>query len=355
MMKTNLFKSISIITDDFISKNDNSFTLSPRGSNILLFSIIDNIQKRYGIKFEIYQPGVEDLKIEFRGMIVNIVKSRDFLDFKNELRSIHFNSNVIHYNNIDLFNGKIHNSYVTTTIHTNAFLEKEEAKKWLKDSIKEIDEVVVVNTQYVKEFGDVKLIKNGIPEKIFEYCLDKRRISPQIDILFPNLNTTKKNREFAIDLIRELNKKKKYKFKLVLTGEEEELLLKNEEYEFVGKKNWGKEMNMLYRNSFITIIPSLTESCSLCALESMSSGTVVIANSIFGISDYIENNFNGYLIDVNNIEGWIERIFTLIEEPKEYLRIQQNARNTVIKEYNLERMSNEYYSMWLRLFERKNG
>lgn len=355
MMKTNLFKSISIITDNFISRIDNFFILSPRGSNILLFTVIEDIKKKYGMQFEIYQRGVKDLKIEFKGVIVNIIQSRDFFDFKNKLKAIHFKGDIIHYNNIDLFDGKIPNSNITATIHTNAFLENEEAKKWLKDSIKEMDEVVVVNTQYVKEFGDVKLIKNGISEKFFEYDSGKRKISPRIDILFPNLNTPKKNRKFAITLIKELNRKKRYKFRLLLTGEDEKLPLKKDEYEFVGEKKWGKEMNMLYRNSFITIIPSLSESCSLCSLESMSSGTPVIANNIYGISDYIKNNSNGYLISVNNLDAWVDKIFSLVEDPKEYTRIQQNARNTVIKEYNLKRMSKEYYSMWLRLFEKKNG
>lgn len=354
MMRTNSFKSISIITDNFISVQDNTLVLSPRGSNILLFSIIENILKNNNIHFEVYQSGIKDYEIDFKGISVKIVKSKNFSEFKNKLKNTQINSDIIHYNNVDLFNGKIPNSYITATIHTNAFLEKVGVKKWLKGAIKLIDEVVVVNTKYVEEFESVKLIKNGISKDIFKYDSKKRNIYPQIDILFPNLNTFKKNRDFAINLIKKLNKNKKYQFKLVLTGEREKLPLKNEEYEFVGQKNCGEEMNKLYRNSFITIIPSLSESCSLCALESMSSGTPVIANDIYGVSDYIKNNFSGYLIDINDMEKWVARIISLVEDSKEYHRIQRNARNAVVKEYNLRRMSNGYYSMWLRLFEKTN-
>lgn len=307
------------------------------------------------MQFVVYQSGTKDFETEIDGISVKSIKSSDFEDYKNKLKDIQFNTDIVHYNNIDLFNGEIPNSYITATIHTNAFLEKEEAKEWLEKNIDLMDEIVVVNTEYLKEFKSVRLIKNGISKDIFKFDSQKREISSQIDILFPNLNTPKKNREFAVNLIRELNRKSKYKFRLILTGEEEKLHLKDEEYKFVGEKNWGEEMNMLYRNAFITIIPSLSESCSLCALESMSSGTPVIANDIYGISDYIKNNDTGYLINVKNIDEWISRIFTLIEDSKEYARIQQNARNTVIKEYNLERMSKEYYSMWLRLFEKENG
>lgn len=355
MMKTNSFKSISIITDTFILVKGNSFLISPRGSNILLFSIMKEILKKSDIQFVVYQSGTKDLEIEIDGISVKIIKSNDFEDFKKKLENIQFNTDIVHYNNIDLLNGKISNSYMTATIHTNAFIEQEEAKEWLRGNIKLIDEIVVVNTEYLKEFKSVRLIKNGISKDIFKYDSQKRNMYPQIDILFPNINTPKKNRAFAVYLIRELNRKNKYKFRLVLTGEEKKLSLKDEEYTFAGQKKWGGEMNVLYRNAFITIIPSISESCSLCALESMSSGTPVIANDIYGISDYIQNNDTGYLINVKNIEEWISRIFTLIEDSKEYDRIQQNARNIVLKEYNLERVSNEYYSMWLKLFEKKNG
>lgn len=354
MMKMNSSKLITVVTESFISFKNGKPILSPRGSEILLYSIIKNILKEKNINFEVYQLGFKDLEVKFDGILVKIIKSNNFNNFKKKLRKIKFNGEIIHYNNIDLFNGKIPNSYITATIHTNVFLEKENARKWLSKHMKDIDEIIAVNKSYKREFKSVKLIKNGVSTKIFNYNPHKKNWRQVINILFPNLNSPKKNRAFAINLVKELNKRNKFKFKLILTGEEEKLPLKKEEYEFIGKKHWGKEMNTLYQDSFLTIIPSISESCSLCALESMASGTPVIANHITGISDYIKNDFNGYLISVNDINAWINRIFYLIENPKEYKRIQRSARNALIKEYNLERVSNEYYSMWLTLLRRRN-
>jgi len=355
MTKTNLFKSISVITDNFLSKKGDTLELSARGSNILLFSLIQDIQKKGDIHFEVYQQGMEDSCIQFKGITVHMIKCNSFLDFKKKLKEIKFNTDIVHYNNIDFFSGKIPNTYLTATIHTNSFLEKEDAKEWLHENIGLLDEVVVVNSEYMKEFKGTILIKNGIAKEIFEYNSKERNRSFPVDILFPNLNTFKKNRDFAINLVKELNSSSKYQFRLILVGEKEELSLRDEEYKFVEEKSWGKEMNRLYKESFITIIPSFSESCSLCALESMSSGTVVIANDIFGIRDYVKDGKNGCLIDVRDMDEWKKRIFSLVIDSKEYARIQQNARNTVIKEYNSERMSKEYYSMWLRLFEKRNG
>lgn len=350
----NSFRSVSVITDSFICFKDDKYVLSTRGSNILFFLIAKNIQKKYGAHFEIYQPGFNNYKFKFSNLLINVIKSKNFVDYKRSLNGINFDTDIVHYNNIDLFNEKYKSKYVTATIHTNAFLEKESANKWLKGIIKQIDKVIVVNTEYLKEFKSVKLIRNGVPENTFKYDLSNRREFPFFNILFPNLDAPKKNRRFAIDLIRELNNRNKYKFRLLLTGEQENLDLQKDWYEFVGQKMYGEEMQTLYRESFITIIPSISESCSLCALESMSSGTPVIANNIYGISDYIKNDFNGYLVSVKDMDKWISQIYTLIEDRKEYRRIQQNARTTIVKEYNLERMANEYYLTWLNIFNENN-
>ncbi len=354
MTKMNLFKTVSIVADDFIYPKGDSYTLNARGSNILMYTIAQNILKRGGFKFEIYQPGRKSMRINYKGLFVNFVKCRDFFDFKNKLKSIEFTGDIVHYNNIDLFNGSIPNKYITATIHTNSFLEKKTANRWLKKNKKFIDEIVVVNTEYVKQFKGVRLIKNGIDKDVFKYNLIREKNVSTINILFPNLNSPKKNRDFAVKLIRDLNAQNKRKFRLVLIGQYEKLPLDWSEYMFVGEKFWGRDMNRLYCDCLFTIIPSFSESCSLCSLESMSSGSVVLANDILGMRDYIRDKVDGNLIDVEDTEEWKERVFSLIDNPKKYSRIQQNARNIILKEYNSERMSKEYYLMWLNLLKNKN-
>lgn len=355
MMRVNSFKSITVLTDEFVFLSGKKHFLSPRGSNILLFDLIRTIKKKWGVDFEIYQLGIRDYQIDYMGISVNILNSKSFNDYKARLKQMSFKTDIIHYNNIDIFHERPMGIPVTATIHTNAFIENFKARKWLKKTANMIDGLVVVNTEYVKHFQSVRLIKNAISRDIFKYDSSRKRSLSHIDILFPNLNTPKKNRDFAIRLIKKLNGSSKYQFRLILTGEKERLPLKKEEYKFVGRKIRRRDMNMLYRKCFITIIPSFSESCSLCALESMSSGTPVIANSIYGISDYIQNNQNGYLVSVDNIEAWIDKVLTLVEDASEYSRIQGNGRNSVIKEYNIGRMSKEYYLMWLSIFNEKEG
>lgn len=352
--KKKRIQNITVITDEFIDFKENSFSISTRGSNILLFSIISEAKEYGNFNFKIIQMGREDRSFFFQDIPVYVINSKSIYEFNCKLRQRNIVDEVIHYNNIDLFEAKIPNTYTTATIHTNAFLEGEIAKKWLRENINFFDKIVVVNEEYKKEFKETFLIRNGISSKTFIFQQDKRLdLSEPIIILFPNLNSPKKNRDFAIELIEKLNFTSKYKFKLLLAGSHEELLLGSEAYEFVGKQEHGVSMNHLYRRSYITIIPSISESCSLCALESMSSGTVVLANDIYGIRSYIENKKNGYLIDIKEIDKWIESINRLVEDKEIYSSIQQNARKQVEKEYNSEIMAQQYCSMWTNLINKE--
>ena len=353
MMKENSFKSVSVIADNFLTMQDNCWNLSKRGSNILLYSLIDKIHKRYNINFKVIQQGKSDENFIYKDIEIIILKGENFNDFKKNLKKIKFDSDIVHYNNIDFFTGREKRYLRTATIHTNAFLEKARAKNWLDKNILFFDKVVVVNNSYKELFPDTQIIKNGIPLEVFDYK-PKHSFTEPIKILFPNIDSPKKNRNFAIDLIKRLNKKYGKIFKLILVGDKEDLGINGKLCEFVGIKNWGKEMNSLYKESFITIIPSISESCSLCALESMSSGTVVFANDIEGIRDYIFDKETGFLINVNNIDSWLKMIEELLRDKVLYDKIQSRARCSVEEDFNIERMSEEYYLMWLKLFKMKN-
>lgn len=348
---------IAVVSESFFIYEKAKIKISPRGSNILLWNVIRILTKNKGIKFEIYQLGSEDSVVEYEGLTIKTLEANDYFDYKERLKNISFDTDILHYNNIDLFS--IKNKCINTaTIHTNSFLEKESAYKWLNRKASLFDSIVVVNDEYLKRYDHLgrkmKLIKNGIPLEIFEFMEKKFVKNKDIKILFPNLNSPKKNRGFAIELIQKLNKGRT-KYKLILTGESEDLGIDKGLYDFVDRVDYGKDMAKLYQDCFITIIPSISESCSLCSLESMACGTVVIANDIPGISSYITNKKDGYLVSTSDIDKWISIIEMLVNSLKEYSLIANNARNTVEKEYNSERMAYEYYDMWVNLIERKNG
>jgi glycosyltransferase involved in cell wall biosynthesis len=346
--------TIAIVAERFFLLDNGNIKISQRGSNILLWNILRVLTKTKSVRFKIYQLGSKDSEIEYEGLIIKTLKAKDFFDYKERLKSIPFDTDVLHYNNIDLFSIKS-NCITTATIHTNAFLEKNSAKKWLNKNASLFDSIVVVNNEYLKKYNHlsskIKLIKNGIPLEIFKFTKKVFINNKDIKILFPNLNSLKKNRGFALKLIKKLNQKEN-KYKLILTGDSENFGINKRQYDFVGKVDYGTNMAKLYQDCFITIIPSISESCSLCSLESMACGTVVIANNIPGISSYITNKKDGYLVPTKDVTQWTSIITRLANAPKEYHQIANNAINTVEKEYNSERMAYDYFNMWTNLIKK---
>ena len=83
----------------------------------------------------------------------------------------------------------------------------------------------------------------------------------------------------------------------------------------------------------LMIFPTLLhESLGLAGLEAMSCGVPVIGSRIGGLSDYIEDNDNGFLFEPGNEHELYKKIclyYNLPEKEKE--RLQFNARKTALK------------------------
>ncbi|HET9495072.1 MAG TPA: glycosyltransferase [Chloroflexia bacterium] len=87
-----------------------------------------------------------------------------------------------------------------------------------------------------------------------------------------------------------------------------------EQVEFVGSK--PQEMLPLYYSAAdITIMPSHYESFGLVAVESMASGTPVIASNVGGLSYTVKNGETGFLVPEENHFALAEQVHTLLKNP----------------------------------------
>ncbi|SHJ92827.1 Glycosyltransferase involved in cell wall bisynthesis [Anaerobranca californiensis DSM 14826] len=114
-----------------------------------------------------------------------------------------------------------------------------------------------------------------------------------------------------------------------------------------------KKLKEYYNKFDILIFPTrLEESLGLVGLEAMACKTPVIASNIGGIRTYIKDNVNGFLVDVDDIDGFIETIYkylNLTEKEKE--KICDNAYQTSLM-YDKKRVINNFIQR-LQLIERK--
>ena len=121
---------------------------------------------------------------------------------------------------------------------------------------------------------------------------------------------------------------------------------------FVGSINDDSKLNSLYDAADIVVVPSLQENFSNVILESLSSGTPVVAFNVGGNKDLIQNNFNGYLAEPFNTQDLAIKISCALEEEKNN-DFSLNARQSAAK-FNFQAIADSYKEMYISLLDASN-
>lgn len=97
-----------------------------------------------------------------------------------------------------------------------------------------------------------------------------------------------------------------------------------DQVEFVGSK--PQEMLPLYYSAAdITVMPSHYESFGMVAVESMASGTPVIASNVGGLSYTVKDGETGYLVPEENHFALAEQVHALLKNPELRERMGRQA------------------------------
>jgi glycosyltransferase involved in cell wall biosynthesis len=78
----------------------------------------------------------------------------------------------------------------------------------------------------------------------------------------------------------------------------------------------------------IFVLPSLTEGFPLSITEAMAYGCPIVATSVGGIPELIEDGLNGLLCQSGDPEGLAQKICALIEDPTLRMRLGSEARES---------------------------
>lgn len=91
------------------------------------------------------------------------------------------------------------------------------------------------------------------------------------------------------------------------------------------------------------------EGFGLVALEAVLSSTPVIANGIEGITDAIQNNKNGFLIEGDSINEWINHINKVTRNEIDVEAFAESAMEYTSKKFSWDKMSKEYFDCFKRI------
>jgi glycosyltransferase involved in cell wall biosynthesis len=325
------------------------------------------------------EPGLS-IKLERKAINLYKVPYVDAVNFSNLTRSVLVLAEIIRMENIDLIhaNGIIHmllaffaskSSHrkvkIAVTLHTTLHGTPFETLAYVvfaglmnicADIVIPVARVVGVN---LRRFGMVKkmvTVHNGIDLESFQQIM-RTHGHMRLDLLdgprdsivtigyFANL-IPRKGHVYLLQAVSSMLKQNR-KVRLILTGEgplKEKLEVLSERLGigeniiFTGKIRY-QQLYQLLNFIDIYVFPSLSELFPFAILEAMAAAKPIVATNVGGISEAIKNEENGLLVPPKDARKLAEAIKSLIDNPQRALAIGNEARETIKKFFNMDRIA----------------
>jgi len=109
------------------------------------------------------------------------------------------------------------------------------------------------------------------------------------------------------------------------------------------------QMPDIFDQSDILVVPSIYENCPITILEAMSSGKIVVASNVGGIPEIITDGHNGFLFESGNHDELAAILSDILEENIDISKIQSNARNLIVQDYNWKNRGKEIHEQYKKV------
>ncbi|WP_170927512.1 glycosyltransferase family 4 protein, partial [Enterococcus sp. 6D12_DIV0197] len=234
------------------------------------------------------------------------------------------------------------------------------------------DDVVVVSKAVKNHLISSKLIKeskvsvvyNGVDNTIYNsnhdinYLYDEFGLSKNnIVIGMVGRVNSWKGQEHFLQAISSILKKNSDVYGILVGG-----VFDNESYRMENLKNQIADLNISqqvivedFRNDIpaiydlfdIFVLPSTNpDPLPTVVLEAMASGKPVIGYSHGGVTEMVENGYNGFLCEVNNVKDLEQKIDFLISNEKVRKEMANNSSTRQKKYFSLESYINNFEKLY---------
>ena len=207
---------------------------------------------------------------------------------------------------------------------------------------------------------DIRIIYNGIDIEFIESCTDGLKLLSEFGIIKNNydliiLNVAahvpEKNIDIILDVISELKKHTEKKILFIQIGsgflksdlekKVRKLELKDS-VKFLGNLSNNKVIGIM-KCCDIFLMTSEKVIFDLVILEALAAGICVMASNDGGNKEIINDGFNGYLFELNNMQDLISKILNFVPG-----KTRMNAKLTA-KQFSVQKMTDEYCKLYEEL------
>ena len=236
-------------------------------------------------------------------------------------------------------------------------------KLFLNNIYKEVDQFVFVSN-YVKsvkegEFSFIKnkhskVIYNGTEKRkmLLKNTFDKNKKSL---LTIGGLNDHK-NISILIEMINIINKENnKDSLHLYIIGDgpmKNDIISKIEAYNLADKvsllgyiKNVGDYLN----NCDIYLHPATNEGFGIAVAEAMHAERAIVVSNKGGLTELIENDFSGMVVEANDPNEWKKAVFKIINDSNYKKYITKNTKKIANKRFSTGVFVENYRSIYQKL------
>jgi glycosyltransferase involved in cell wall biosynthesis len=170
-----------------------------------------------------------------------------------------------------------------------------------------------------------------------------------------------KNHQMFLDIIDKVNQKTSKKVVYFIVGDGEESLTIQESIKPLKEKgmdirmtSWIKDIATFNAGMDIICLTSKNEGTPVSLIEAQATGIPIIATNVGGIKDIILEDKTGYIVDKDDIDGFSEKLWELIENENKRQLMSQNGWSFVEEKFqypNLIKNMDEYYKSLLKEME----
>lgn len=166
-----------------------------------------------------------------------------------------------------------------------------------------------------------------------------------------NINNHIKGGDLLIDAMTKLPEKIKKEIILLLFGKGGDTLFRSRGFETInlGYINNERLKNIAFAAADLFLCPSRAEMHQLVILETMASGTPVIAFNAGGNSDMVRHRITGYLAKAENTDDFSNGIVEMIEDDQLRINCAMEGLKVIENEFSAQIQVGRYIQLYSQL------
>ena len=187
----------------------------------------------------------------------------------------------------------------------------------------------------------------------------KRRIAPRDEKIILHISTFRPVKRITdcVEILAQIRNAHSDPVRLIMCGDGPERagaealaerLGVSGSIDFVGKRP-QHEIRDYLSEADLLLLPSLTESFGLAALEAMACEVPVVATRVGGMPEVVEEGGCGYLFEVGDINGMAKAACVILSDETERHRLGRRGRKIAISRFASEIIIPQYENLYKRV------